>query len=142
MSFPGLLQPREFDYVPKGFYPRKRRGRFCKAEPGRDAPSSFRILQRLTEFFQREHIAFVDLLPAFRRYAYCSGSSTAHAEGDLYWAHDRHPNVRGNRLAGFLINRQVLEGTFVKIDDQSARLSGIDQLLNAEGRCRFSGDSQ
>ncbi len=98
--------------------------------------------QRLTEFFQREHIAFVDLLPAFRRYAYCSGSSTAHAEGDLYWAHDRHPNVRGNRLAGFLINRQVLEGTFVKIDDQSARLSGIDQLLNAEGRCRFSGDSQ
>lgn len=49
--------------------------------------------QRVTEFFQREQIAFVDLSPEFRRYVRCSGSSTSNTEEDLYWAHDGHINV-------------------------------------------------
>lgn len=91
--------------------------------------------QRVTEFFQREHIAFVDLLPEFRRYARCNGSSKSDTQEDLYWAHDGHPNVKGNRLAGFLISRQVLEQPSLEFSDKSRRLSDIDQLLSAEDRC-------
>jgi len=93
--------------------------------------------QRVTEFFQRERIAFVDLLPEFRHYAHCSGGSMANTEQDLYWVHDGHPNVQGNRLAGFLVSRQVLEGSFLEIDDKGRRLSDINQLLNREDRCHI-----
>lgn len=98
--------------------------------------------QRLTEFFQREHIAFVDLLPEFRRYARCNGSSRSDTHEDLYWPHDGHPNVKGNRLAGLLISRQVLEQSFLEFNDKSKRLSDINQLLSAEDRCRLSSASQ
>lgn len=92
--------------------------------------------QRLTEFFQREHIAFLDLLPEFRRYARCNGSPMSDTQEDLYWPHDGHPNVKGNRLAGLLISRQVLEQLFLELNDKSRRLSDINQLLSAEDRCR------
>lgn len=92
--------------------------------------------QRLTEFFEREQITFVDLLSEFRRYARCYGRSTPTTPEDLYWAHDDHPNVKGNRLAGLLIGRHVLEQSLVQVTDRSGRLSDIDQLLSAEDRCR------
>jgi hypothetical protein len=98
--------------------------------------------QRLTEFFQREQIAFVDLLPEFRRYAHRIGSSMANADESLYWAHDGHPNVRGNRLAGFLVGRRVLEGSFVEVDDKNRRLSDVNQLLEAEEHCRLGSASK
>ncbi|OQW37609.1 MAG: hypothetical protein A4E19_13100 [Nitrospira sp. SG-bin1] len=96
--------------------------------------------QRLAEFFQQEHIAFIDLLPEFRRYADCAGSSRANPQ-DLYWAHDPHLNAAGNHLAGLLITRRVLEGSFVEVDDKRTRLSTVNQSLNAERGCEFSGSS-
>ena len=92
--------------------------------------------QRVTEFLQRGHIAFVDLLPDFRRYARCNGSSKSDTLDDLYWAHDGHLNVKGNRMAGLLISRQLLEGQILKSVDHSSRLSNINQLLTEEERCR------
>lgn len=91
--------------------------------------------QRLADFFQRENIPFVDLLPEFRRYAHCDGGSTLNPERSLYWAHDGHPNVRGNRLAGLLISRHVLERSLVDSHDKDRRLSDIERLLTDESRC-------
>lgn len=98
--------------------------------------------QRLAEFFQREHIAFIDLLPEFRQYGHCGGSSRANPREDLYWTHDDHLNVRGNHLAGLLVSRQVLEGSFVEVDDKHTKLSDVNQRLNAESRCQISGAFQ
>ncbi len=92
--------------------------------------------ERLSEFFRREQIAFVDLLPEFKRYGHCRGGSFLYTPDDLYWTHDAHPNVRGNRLAGLLIGRQVVERSLLQIPDRPSRLSDIDQLLHAEDRCR------
>ena len=91
--------------------------------------------QRLTEFFQREQIAFVDLLPEFRRYVSCRGRSRPTTQDDLYWANDDHPNVQGNRLAGLLIGRHVLEQSLIQVTDRSRRLADTQQLLNLEDHC-------
>jgi hypothetical protein len=91
---------------------------------------------QVTEFFRREHIAFVDLLPEFKRDARCSGSAMSNTPEDLYYAHDGHPSVKGNRLAGLLTSRQVLEQQYLKLEDRNSRLSKVNQLLSAEDRCR------
>ncbi len=92
--------------------------------------------QKLTEFFQREQIAFVDLLPEFRRYVSCRGRSMPTTQDDLYWANDDHPNVQGNYVAGLLIGRHVLEQSLVQVPNRSRRLSDLDQLLSTTNRCR------
>ena len=60
------------------------------------------------------------------------------AQEDLYWPRDGHLNVKGNRLAGFLISRVVLEQPFLELDDKNKRLLDINQLLNVEDRCGVS----
>lgn len=91
--------------------------------------------QRLTEFLQQAQIAFVDLLPEFRQYVSCSGRSMPRTPDDLYWVYDDHPNVKGNRLAGLRIGREVLEQSSIQVEDKARRLSDIDQLLNTEAKC-------
>ena len=87
--------------------------------------------KRLTEFFQREHIAFLDLLPEFRCYASRKWRPMLHSQEDLYWPHDGHLNVRGNALSGLLISRYVLEQPFLDVYDKTKRLSDIKQFLTA-----------
>jgi hypothetical protein len=91
--------------------------------------------QRVTEFLQREHIPFVDLLPDFKRYVRCYGSLKSDTVNDLYWAHDGHLNVKGNRFAGALIGRSVVHQKILGPDDDGKRLSKINQLLNEEETC-------
>ncbi len=88
--------------------------------------------KRLAEYFQREGIPFLDLLPEFRRYARLGWKPRLDAQEDLYWPYDGHLNIKGNRLAGLLIGRDVLERLFLDVHDQSTRLSNIQQLLSAE----------
>jgi hypothetical protein len=102
--------------------------------PGRDVHWEYPH-QRLTEFFQQKDIAYVDLLSDFRRYARCNGSSKSDTQDDLYWAHDGHLNVKGNRLAGLHISREVLQQSIMKSADSTRRLSNVDQLLKEEERC-------
>lgn len=92
--------------------------------------------QRLAEFFQREHIAFIDLLPEFRRYGHCGGRPKTNPQERLYWEHDSHLNVTGNHLAGFLISRYVLEGSFVGVNDKHAKLVNVNLSLDAAERCQ------
>ena len=87
--------------------------------------------QRLAEYFQKEGIAFLDLLPEFRRYARLGWKPSLDAR-DLYWPYNGHLNIKGNRLAGLLIGRDMLERPFLEVHDQSTRLANIQQLLSAE----------
>ncbi len=87
--------------------------------------------KRLAEFFQREDIAFLDLLPELRRHSRHDGKPVLDAQEDLYWPQDGHMNVKGNRLAGLLIGRQVLEQPFLELPDKDKRLSEVKQHLSA-----------
>ena len=70
---------------------------------------------RLREFFEKEEISFLDLLPEFRRYANHQPKPGLDAREDLYWPHDIHLNVKGNQLAAFLICRYMLERFAVEL---------------------------
>ncbi len=86
--------------------------------------------KRLGEFFEREHIAFFDLRSELRQYARQNGKPILDDQEDLYWSNDGHPNVKGNRLVGFLIARHVLEKSFVNIpQQQQQQLFHLKQLL-------------
>jgi hypothetical protein len=86
--------------------------------------------KRLSEFFEKENIAFVDLLPEFRRYARFAKRPQLDVWEDLYWPHDGHPNVKGNWLTGLLISRYVLEHPFPGLQDKDKRLSDVVQRLS------------
>jgi hypothetical protein len=90
--------------------------------------------RRLREFFQEEQILFLDLLPELRRYANAQPKSELDPQEDLYWPHDGHFNVKGNRLAALLISRHMLEQSFIDVVDRSRVLSEVNQLLNEIGK--------
>ena len=86
--------------------------------------------RRLKEYFERTGIRYLDLLPELRRYANLQPKPALDGREDLYFPHDRHLNVKGNRLAGLLISRHLLEQSFVDVPDKSRRLSDIHQQLS------------
>jgi len=86
--------------------------------------------RRLTEFLKKEGISYLDLLPELRRYANRQPKPALDGREDLYFPHDRHLTVKGNRLAGLLISRHLLEQSFVDVPDKSRRLSDIHQQLS------------
>lgn len=65
-----------------------------------DVPVPDDLYPRLKAYLHARDIDHLDLTEGFRR---------AKAHGSLYWRHDAHWNVRGNRLAGLLVARRVLE---------------------------------
>jgi hypothetical protein len=86
--------------------------------------------KRLREHFETKGILFLDLLPELRRYANLQPKLALDGREDLYFPHDRHLTVKGNRLAGLLISRHLLEQSFVDVPDKSRRLSYIHQQLS------------
>ncbi|MBX3302251.1 MAG: hypothetical protein KF693_08545 [Nitrospira sp.] len=85
--------------------------------------------QRLTEFFQQEHIAFLDLLPEFQRHVRLPGRLNWGSHNDLYWPHDSHPNVTGNRLAGLLVAEHLLQSSYNFLSEEGTRLSDVKKRL-------------
>jgi hypothetical protein len=84
---------------------------------------------RLRQFFEKERISFLDLLPEFRRYANLQPKPALNPREDLYWPHDPHLNVKGNQLAALLISRYMLDQPFLQLRDKDKRLSDVKQLL-------------
>jgi hypothetical protein len=54
----------------------------------------------MKEFLEEQHISFVDLLPAFKE-------NESLPVRPLYWEHDGHWNVEGNRVAGQTVSRYL-----------------------------------
>jgi hypothetical protein len=85
---------------------------------------------RLRQFFEKEGISFLDLLPEFRKYTNLQPKPTSTRSEDLYWPHDQHLSVRGNNLAALLISRYMLEKSFLELRDNDKRLSIVKQLFS------------
>lgn len=80
----------------------------------------------LGDFFQKEKIEFLDLLSFFKKYSDQSPRKYLDPIRDLYYKFDGHWSPLGNRLAGLLTSRYVLERNLIKIEN------GTDRLLNIE----------
>jgi hypothetical protein len=89
--------------------------------------------RRLKEFFEKEEISFLDLLPELKTYASTQPKVELDRREDLYWPHDSHLNIKGNRLTALLIGRHMLEQSFVDVFDKSGQLSDINQSLSGIG---------
>ena len=85
--------------------------------------------RRLREFFEKEEISALDLLPEFKRYVN-QPKPKLNPQEDLYWHYDGHLNLKGNRLAGLLISQSMLEQTILELRDTNQRLSNVKQLLS------------
>ncbi|GKS58314.1 hypothetical protein YTPLAS18_18410 [Nitrospira sp.] len=83
--------------------------------------------RRLAEFFRKEGIAFLDLIPEFRRHARHDPRPMLDARHDLYWPYDGHLNVKGNRLAGLVVAHFVLEHDFVSPNQQLKEFDVTEQ---------------
>jgi hypothetical protein len=79
-----------------------------------DVPVPDDLYPRLKAYLDARNIEHLDLTEGFR---------LAKRHGSLYWRYDAHWNVRGNRLAGLLVARYVLE--------RSAWIAGRDDKLAA-----------
>jgi hypothetical protein len=85
---------------------------------------------RLAKYFDESEIDFLDLLPEFKKYANLKPKAQLDPHEDLYWHYDGHLNVIGNRLAGLLISRYVLDQSLLNLPDKDQRLSDVKQLLS------------
>jgi hypothetical protein len=89
---------------------------------------------RLSEFFKKEGILYLDLLPELKRYANLHPKSILDPKNDLYWHYDRHLNLKGNRLAGLLIGRFMLEQQVLQFEDKTVMLADTAEKLGEYDR--------
>jgi hypothetical protein len=87
--------------------------------------------ERLRTFFKAEQIHSLDLLKEFRARACQVPKRELDLTRDLYWPVDPHFNLTGNRLAGLLVSRYLLDQRLVDPPDRKERLSRIVQELKA-----------
>ena len=84
----------------------------------------------LGEFFRREQIRYLDLLPLFRKYADQTPRRYLSSDKDLYWRANSHWNIKGNHLAGLLVSREILKHNLVQVADRERKLKEIEEKLN------------
>lgn len=83
----------------------------------------------LGDFLRREQIRCLDLLPLFRQYADQSPRQQLSSEKDLYWRSNSHWSLKGERLAGLLVARCILENNLVQVANRGEKLREIEEKL-------------
>lgn len=83
----------------------------------------------LGDFFRREGIRCLDLLPWFRKYADQSPRRHLSSQKDLYWRANSHWSIKGERLASLLVARAILENNLVKVAGREEKLKYIEEEL-------------
>lgn len=87
----------------------------------------------LIEYFRKHSVAFLDLMPLFRDFAKNTGRRKTGYEQDLYWRNDAHWNIKGNKLAGLLVTKYLIENNLVEVADrQKARTRIVNEINNLE----------
>jgi len=81
-------------------------------------------------FLQKEQIRYLDLLPSFRKYADETPRKRLDSKKDLYWRSNSHFSIKGERLAGLLVSREILKDNLVQVADRDRRLKEIEEKLN------------
>ena len=85
------------------------------------------------EYFRKHSVAFIDLMPLFRDYVKHMGSKKTGYEQDLYWRNDAHWNIKGNKLAGLLVTKYLIENNLVKVADrQKTEKRIVDDITSLE----------
>lgn len=85
--------------------------------------------ERLHRFFESEQIHSLDLLKEFRARARQSPKRELDPAVDLYWPVDPHFTRAGNRLAGLLVSRYLLDEQLVDPTDRKERLARVVKEL-------------
>ena len=80
----------------------------------------------LIKYFRRHSIAFLDLLPPFREFVKKTDGQDGHKQ-DLYWVNDAHWNIKGNKLAGLLVTKYLIDNNLVRVADRQEISARIDQ---------------
>lgn len=88
--------------------------------------------ERLSGFFAEEGIAYLDLLPEFKRRARRTGKPILDPIDDLYWPDDGHLNVKGNQLTGLLISKYVVDHELLPGTGIQHRLMSGEPSLDAQ----------
>jgi hypothetical protein len=94
------------------------------AELDREGPN-----KKVINFFDKEGINYIDLLPLFKEYANQEPRKSLSPSDDFYWRYDGHWSVKGEHLVGLLVAKYVLENNMVTITDKSDKLKGINSKL-------------
>jgi hypothetical protein len=84
----------------------------------------------LGDFFRREKIRYLDLLPLFRKYADQTPRKYLDSKKDLYWRANSHWSIKGNHLAGLLVSQYILANNLVNVPDREVRLKEIEGKLS------------
>lgn len=87
-------------------------------------------------YFRKHSIAFIDLLPLFRDFVKKTGGRKTGHEQDLYWRNDAHWNIKGNRLAGLLVTKYLIENNLLEVADRqkaNTRIVNDIHTLATEG---------
>ena len=95
-----------------------------KTELELEAPNRF-----LKDFFKKENIVFVDLLPMFKQKANLVPRKHLDSKKDFYWKYDGHWNEKGNLFAGLLISKYILESNLIDIENKDDKLEFIHNKL-------------
>jgi hypothetical protein len=83
----------------------------------------------LSPFLRQEQIRYLDLLPFFRHYADQTPRKRLSSQKDLYWRYSSHWSIQGERLAGLLVSRYILENNLVQVANRDEKLRGIEEKL-------------
>jgi hypothetical protein len=84
---------------------------------------------KLREFFTREKILYLDLLPLFLNYARKGKIETLNPEQDLYWRKDGHWSIKGNHLSGLLVADYILKNNLLEVPAKNQKLKDIKEQL-------------
>jgi len=85
--------------------------------------------KKLTTFFNRTGIKYIDLLPLFEKYADQRPRKFLSPSKDLYWRYDGHWNIKGNDLAGLLVAKYILEHNLISTTSTDEKAILINQKL-------------
>lgn len=87
----------------------------------------------LIKYFTKHSIPFLDLMPLFREFVKKTGGRQAAHEQDLYWGNDPHWNIKGNKLAGLLVTKYLIDNNLVEVADRREMKARIDEEIKNLG---------
>jgi hypothetical protein len=81
------------------------------------------------EFFKKEQIRYIDLLPAFKKYANQEPRRNLDPEKDFFYRYDGHWNSKGERLAALLVSQYIIVNGILQVAEPEITARVINQKL-------------
>lgn len=84
---------------------------------------------RIINYFNKEGINYIDLLPLFNEFANQKPRKHLAPGDDFYWRNDGHWSVKGEHLVTLLVAKHILENDMIPITGKTERLKLINNKL-------------